>query len=145
MPSASYSGQIESTFLEVSIPGKKNLILGAIYRHPNSSLSVEDFTNDHIDPLLQNITRENKTCALMGDFNIDLLKNDTINNVNLFYNTLISHFFTPYILQPTRPVSKTLIDNIFLNTIDFSSYSGNLTIQLSDHLFQFTILEGLNT
>ena len=36
----------------------------------------------------------------------------------------------------------TLIDNIFLNNIEYPSYSGNLTIQLSDHLFQFVILEG---
>ena len=39
-------------------------------------------------------------------------------------------------------VSKTLIDNIFLNTIEYPSYSGNLTIQISDHLCQFVILEG---
>ena len=55
---------------------------------------------------------------------------------------MCSNFFAPYILQPTRPSPKTLIDNTFLNTIDYSSYSGNLTIQLPDHLFQFVILEG---
>ena len=48
----------------------------------------------------------------------------------------------PYTLQPTRPITKSLIDNIFLNTIDYVSFSGNLTIQLSDHLFQFILLEG---
>ena len=48
----------------------------------------------------------------------------------------------PYILQPTRPISKTLIDNIFLNTIEYVSYSGNITIQLADHLFQFVLLDG---
>ena len=31
---------------------------------------------------------------------------------------------------------------MFLNSIEFSSYSGNITIQLADHLFQFAILEG---
>ena len=60
----------------------------------------------------------------------------------MFYNNLTSNFFNPFILQPTRLVSKTLIDNIFINSIDYTSFSGNLTIQLSDHLFQFTILEG---
>ena len=50
--------------------------------------------------------------------------------------------FAPYILQQTRPISKSLIENIFINSIEYPSYSGNLTIQLSDHLFQFTILEG---
>ena len=51
-----------------------------------------------------------------------------------------SNFFTPYILQPTRPESKTLIDNIFLNTIDYPFFSGNL--KHSDHLFQYVLLEG---
>ena len=78
----------------------------------------------------------------MGDFSIDLLKTSSLSDVNQFFNTLSPNFFAPYILQPTRLGSKTLIDNIFLNAIDFPASSGNLTIQLSDHLFQFAILEG---
>ena len=50
-----------------------------------------------------------------GDFNIDLLKCDTNGNINLLYNTLYNTSM---------------------------SYSGNLTIQISDHLLQFVILEG---
>ena len=53
-----------------------------------------------------------------------------------------SHFFAPYVLQPTRLISNTLIDNIFVNSIEYMSHSGNLTIQISDHLFQFVLLEG---
>ena len=79
----------------------------------------------------------------MGDFNIDLLKTDTNEEANTFYNAMTSHFFAPYILQPTRPQSKSLIDNILINSVEFPSHSGNLTISLSDHLFQFVILEGL--
>ena len=52
---------------------------------------------------------------------------------------MTSHFFAPYILQPTIPKSKTLIDNI---SVEYPSHSGNLTIQISDHLLQFVILEG---
>ena len=79
---------------------------------------------------------------VLGDFNIDLLKVDSFTPANKFFNTLSSNFFAPYILQPSRPISKTLIDNIFINSIDYTSTSGNLTIQLADHLFQFVILEG---
>ena len=60
----------------------------------------------------------------------------------MLFITTSSHFFTPFILQPTRLRSKTLIDNIFINSVEYPSYSDNLTIQLSDHLFQFVILEG---
>ena len=78
----------------------------------------------------------------MGDFNIDLLKTDTHNDSNIFYNNLSSHFFTPHILQPTRLESKTLIDNIFFNSLEYQSSSGNLLIEISDHLIQILILEG---
>ena len=48
----------------------------------------------------------------------------------------------PFILQPTRLQSKTLIDNIFYNSLEYHSFSGNLLYELSDHLTQFLILEG---
>ena len=135
-------GDFESIFLEIILPCRKKLIVGCIYRHPSSKISIDLFTNEHLEPLLQRISSENKTCALMGDFNIDLLKIETVTNVSNYFNNLSSNFFAPYILQPTTPISKSLIDNIFLNTIDYNSFSGNITIQLSDHLFQFIILEG---
>ena len=136
------SGDFESTFLEIVLPNKKNLIVGCIYRHPSSKITIEDFTKNYLDPILITISAENKTCALVGDYKIDLLKSDTHDDINLYQNTLSSHFFSPYILQPTRPISQTLIDNIFLNTIEYVSYSGNITIQLADHLFQFVLLQG---
>ena len=78
---------------------KKNLIVGCIYRHPSNKITLEDITNNYLDPILSIISAENKTCALVGDFN--------------YQNTLSFHFFSPYILQPTRPISKTIVDNIF--------------------------------
>ena len=78
----------------------------------------------------------------MGDFNIDLLKYHTDNNSITFFNNLSSHFFTPHVLQPTRLTSKSLIDNIFFNSLEYKSNSGNLLLEISDHLIQFLILEG---
>ena len=94
-------------------------------------IRIKEFTEKYLEPLLNTISGENKICALIGDFNIDLLKFDTNEDINLYYNSLTSNFFAPYILQPTRPISKSLIDNIFLNTFEYSSFSGNLT----DHFF----------
>ena len=104
-------------FIEIIFPNKKNLIVGCIYRHPSSEISVEDFTNLHLDPILHKINLENKQCILMGDFNVDLLKSESEEKSLSFYNNLSSHFFTPYILQPTRLQSKSLIDNIFFNSL----------------------------
>ena len=78
----------------------------------------------------------------MGDFNIDLLKTSSNNSAGEFFNNLSSHFFTPFVLQPSRLKSKTLIDNIFINSLEYQSNSGNLLLELSDHLIQFVILEG---
>ena len=79
----------------------------------------------------------------MGDFNIDLMKMDSKLDNSEFYNTMCSYFFSPLILQPTRVTekSKTSIDNIFLNSFEFTPISGNITHSISDHLIQFVILE----
>ena len=135
-------GDFESTFIEVIIPNRKNMVIGCLYRHPSSKISITDFTNGFIDPLLNKISTEGNLFSLMGDFNIDLLKSDKTDNIKEFYTTFSSHFCAPFILQPTRPSSGTLIDNIFINSIDFKSHSGNLTILLSDHFMQFVVLEG---
>ena len=41
---------------------------------------------------------------------------------------MTSYFFQPHIIQPTRITdhSATLIDNIYLNTIEYKTISGNL-------------------
>ena len=132
----------ESIFIEIFFPNKRNLIVGCIYRHPTSKIPVEDFTNLHLDPILHKISIEKKQCVIMGDFNIDLLKYHNDINSMTFFNNLSSHLFTPYILQPTRLTSKSLIDNIFFNSLEYKSNSGNLLLELSDHLIQFLILEG---
>ena len=132
----------EAMFVEMVFPDRKNLVVGCIYRHPSSKLSVEDFNEKHIQPILHTVSREKKECALMGDFNIDFLKSLGSNAASKFYSSLQSYFYTPFILQPTRLRSKTLIDNIFFNSLDYHSLSGNLLYELSDHLTQFLILEG---
>ena len=130
-------------FIELILPDRKNLIVGCLYRHP-SGMSIRDFTCNHLEPLLVKISKEKKECALMGDFNADLLKSSDSNAIGDLYNTFSSHFFTPFILQPTRLRAKTLIDNIFFNSLEYFSNSGNLLYELSDHLIQFLILEGFS-
>ena len=136
------SGNFESKFIEIKFDNNKNLVIGCIYRHPTSVITVPNFCEEHLDPILSNIAKENKQCILMGDFNVNLLKSDSASAVSLFYNTLTSHHYSPFVLQPTRLRSKTLIDNIVFNSLEYHSNSGNLLIEISDHLIQFLILEG---
>ena len=48
----------ETIFIEIKFPKKKNLIVGCIYRHPSSKISVKDLPNLHLDPVLQTIGLE---------------------------------------------------------------------------------------
>ena len=136
------TSDFEAMFVEIVLPDRKNLVVGCIYRHPSSKLSLNDFNEQYIQPIIHKISKEKKECVLMGDFNIDFLKTTGNNAASQFYNSLQSYFYTPFILQPTRLRSKTLIDNIFFNSLDYHSYSGNILFELSDHLTQFLILEG---
>ena len=101
-----------------------------------------EFNNEYLKSLLAKILQEEKTYLLMDDFNINFINTDTDYNVSDFYDILSSKFFAPYILQPTRLTknSKTLID-VFLNSIEFNTFSGNLTSQILDHLPQFLTLK----
>ena len=91
-------GDFESTFIEIIFPNKKNMIIGCIYRHPSSNISIQKFNKEIFEPVLEKIASEEKTCALLGDFNIDLLKVDSNEEANAYYNIVTSHFFIPFIL-----------------------------------------------
>ena len=134
---------LESTFIEIVLSNRKNILCGCIYRHPH--MSINEFNEKYLSPLLEKLIKEDKFCVLMGDFNLDLIKKDSKSSISDFYNIMCSYFFAPFILQPTRvtETSQTLIDNIFLNSFEYSTFSGNITAQISDHLIQFVVLNDL--
>ena len=84
---------MESTFVEIIIPNKKNIVIGVIYRPPNSKFNL--FENE-INKILSKIDKENKICYLMGDFNIiDLLKSESCDFAGKFFEQLITSSFMP--------------------------------------------------
>ena len=130
-------------------------------------MELQEFNDNYLNPLLDKITEENKKISLVGDFNVDLMKTDTDFNISQFFDTMTSNLMVPHIIYPTSnlmvphiiyptsnlmvphiiyptritPHSKTLIDNIFSNSLNFSQgHSGNLTLSISDHLAQFLII-----
>ena len=117
----------ESLWVEIHSDIHHNLICGIIYSHSNNDL--ETFMSS-LNKCLDKINKENKYCIIMGDFNINLL--------NEFLDNLTSFNFSPPILQPTRinHHSATLIDNIFFNSTEHQTISGNIDIvyDLTDHL-----------
>ena len=106
------------------------------YRHPQHDLS--EFLQ-YLEKCLKIIAKENKEVYICGDFNIDLLKIETMNSNQEYYNLLCSYGFLPQVIQPTRVVvnqSPSLIDNIFSNNISDEIISGNIYLTLSEHFSQ---------
>ena len=44
------SHELESVFMEIIVPNKKNIIIGCIYRHP--SMDLNDFTDNYLNQLM---------------------------------------------------------------------------------------------
>ena len=119
--------------------------MGVIYRHHN--IDKDDFTNNHLLPTLDKLKNENnKNIFISGDLNFNLLNSNSDDDVSEFLEALSSNYLLPSILLPTRVTnsSKTLIDNIFTNSISPDIISGNLTIGISDHLPSFMIIHKSN-
>ena len=131
----------EGVWVEIKNDNSKNIVCGSLYRHPRQN--SESFFK-YIDLVLSTITKENKEIYICGDFNIDLLKSDSISICSHFYDLLSSSGFLPLILHPSRVVENqapSLIDNIFSNNTSQIILSGNIYLQLSEHFSQFASIQ----
>jgi len=86
---------LESIFIETSINGK-NTIIGTIYRPPNNKYNEFEI---ELSRILQKIDKENNSCLLMGDLNIDLLKYGCNDYASKFFEQLSSSHFLSNNLQ----------------------------------------------
>ena len=109
-----------------------------VYRAPDNNLTtfVKDF-----DEVLDKITKVNKLCYIMGDFNVNIMNYQTNNLTGQFLDSMYSNLLSPLINRPTRITSHTatLIDNIITNNTDADSVNGLLFSDISDHLPIFSI------
>ena len=72
----------------------------------------------YMENVLKRCQEENKELYICGDFNIDLLKIDSVASYLKFYNILNTHGLLPFVVHPSRIVEgqiPSLIDNIFSN------------------------------
>ena len=143
----------ESVFIEVSkniFTKNRNIILGVIYRSPDSQLSM---FNESLENILIQIDNEKCIAYLSGDFNVNTAevlscKSQTIHD---FINIYSSFHYHKLINQPTRIIlhknsikTATLIDNIYTNSTNWeTSTNGILHSDLiigTDHKTIFTII-----
>ena len=131
----------ESIFAEIIQSNGKNIIVGCLYKPPDTS--VTEFNNS-ISPVLSTISFENKLSYIMGDFNINIINEDH-QATSDFINLMNSNSLYPVISKPTQvtPTTATLIDNIFSNNLEFNMNSAILYADLTDHfpIFQITQLK----
>ena len=92
--------ELESTFIEIVNPRKSNIIVGVIYRHP--SMDLTDFNCNYLNKLLENISKEQKSIFLLGDFNVNLLNYNEHNQTNEFLDSLALNSFILLTSQANR-------------------------------------------
>ena len=139
------SKDLESSFIEIINPKESNDIIGVIYRHPN--MDTTKFIDEKLNDLMMKLSLErNKKVYIAGDFNFDLLKISSHADTSNFYDKVTSNLLLPIISLPTKinNTNNTLIDNIFSNQFNPDTISGNLTVNISDHLPSFMITPRLN-
>ena len=90
------NSNLESCFIEIENDITRNILVGVIYR---SHESIESFNND-MDQILQILSKENKKSYLLGDYNIDLLKEETSGSISDFLDLIYSHHVIPSITKP---------------------------------------------
>ena len=105
-------------------------------------MDTTQFIDNKFNELMVKLSRErNKKVYITGDFNFDLLKITSHTTTSNFYDKITSNLLIPLILLPTKINKKnnTLIDNILTNQFNPDTISGNLTVNISDHLPSFMI------
>lgn len=120
---------------DIQISNGKNIIVGTIYRPSNKK--IEAFV-DKFNSIVSIISKENKHCNLMGDFNLNLLHYENHIPTQEFMDSLLSHIFYPLINRPTRLTahSATLIDNILTNCLAQSvcnAFSQTISVTIYTH------------
>ena len=138
------NSSMESFFIEVNNPKETNNIIGVVYRHP--CMNEKLFNEDYLKQLIDKLSSENKQCYISGDYNFNLLNVPTHNETFNFFDTMMANFFLPTITLPTKinSVKSTVIDNIFTNHLHPDITTGNLTVEISDHLPSFFIVPKQN-
>lgn len=123
-------GAFESLFVDIE-HGTSNVLVGEIYRVPNTS--ERNFLEDY-EKIISKVPHN----TIIGmDQNLDYLKIDTHNNTRKFFDLNLSHGQIPAINKPTRltTTTSTLIDNITIDLQNsFDSFSAILLSDISDHL-----------
>ena len=136
----------ESVFIEIDkneFGSNKNIIIGVIYKPPNTSVK---HINEKLEKILGLIQNEKKPAYLFGDFK-DCSKyeiTETDLRKQTFYHLLQSYYYHKLFTVPTRVDERTqtysLKDNIYINIPDiYADMSGVFKTHIRDHYLIFSV------
>ena len=122
---------------------KHNIVLGSLYRPPNTSeseflISMKSILENH-----SKINKNRKEIILGMDHNLDLLKHSTHVPTQKFMELLMENRLMPVITRPTcvTNTSAMLLDNIILSMNLYNRYSSSVIMHdISDHFLCLTII-----
>ena len=123
---------IEIVWLEVVYACSRNILIGFVYRPPNSTISWFNAFSAN----LEKAYLEAKEIILMGDMNVDLSKCvNQSSNVKKLVHILDSVKLTQIICDPTRVASHstTLIDHVYVSNSNTIAHSCVPVYAVSDH------------
>ena len=138
------SEDCENIFIEIiNKPSKKrqkNILIGIIYRHPK--VSFTSFQNKLCEVMLT-LDPSNNSVFLLGDYNIDLSKQNIEPKVRNYINEVYSSGCCSLINKPTRitSISSTILDHVYTNSSEKVCASGILVLDVSDHLPTFCTIQ----
>ena len=127
---------VEFLGIEIMCKQPKNLFVMVLYRQPKSNLS--SFIS-FFDKILNDPSINPLNSYIMGDFNIDILKNKNSPLASDFVDSFLSAGFYPLIDRPTRDQRASLIDNIYSNVFHDDMSPGILITDISDHFPIFNV------
>ena len=113
-----HEGHLETTYFEIQTKNQKKIVIGSLYRPPNTST---DHLHNHLSETIPKVKSEKKDKQLIlgMDHNLNLLKSNSHTLTQKFLDIIISNGLLPTITQPTRITQQTatLIDNIFISEV----------------------------
>ena len=92
----------ESVFVEINTNSNKKSIISIIYRPNTQPYADIDVFSSTLFELMALINSERKSCVLMDDLNIDLVKFGNHDKTSDHINNIFALGFMPMILKPTR-------------------------------------------
>ena len=113
---------------------RKKIIVGNIYRPPYNSLdNLNTFMAEFNSTLLEYHANGQNT-YMCGDYNVDLLKINSLQFNENYFDSILSAGYIPTVTLPTRlSENSMLIDNIFITNLDNNISACILNIHISDH------------